>query len=355
MTYVILLASSANRVYTERAVELSVAELEILGGDAVSDVHPVEIAGIPYLATESERPTAEVADLMARLSTCWAIFESAADALRPVRRPDHDRFDDDLVGIPKYPGKTNEQFTRLMINIAAASAPRLAPWSAPGLARVNMADRKGGPPSLLDPMCGRGTTLSLGLTLGFEVAGVDVDLKAIEAYTAFLKTYLRRKRLKHRCELSPVRRDGKSIGRRLDAEIESGRQPDGRRQQLTVFSGDTRDSATLFGKRRFDLVVTDAPYGIVHGSRSAGGGRSRGPGRRSPTSLLEEAIGVWAGQLKGGGALAVSWNTYGMSREDLSLVAESAGLRPLATGPYLALGHRVDSSIHRDLFVAVRD
>ncbi len=351
MRYVILLAPSANRVYTERAVELSVAELEILGGDAVSDVHPIEIAGIPYLTAESERPEAEMTDLMARLSTCWAIFESTAETLRPVRRPDHDRFDDDLVGIPKYPGKTNEQFTRLMINIAAASAPRLAPWSAPG----NSAERTGGSLSLLDPMCGRGTTLSLGLTLGFDVAGVDVDLKAIEAHTAFLKTYLRRKRLKHRCELSPVRRDGKSIGRRLDAEIESGRQPDERRQQLTVFSGDTRDSAALFGKRRFDLVVTDAPYGIVHGSRSAGGGRSRGDRRRSPTSLLEEAIGVWAGQLKGGGALAVSWNTYGMSREDLSAVAESAGLRPLTTGPYLSLSHRVDSSIHRDLFVAVRD
>ena len=190
--------------------------------------------------------------------------------------------------------------------------------------------------------------MSLGLTLGFDVAGVDVDLKAIEAYAAFLKTYLRRKRIKHTAEMSPVRRDGKSIGRRFDAEITS--PLDDRRSSSTIFSGDTRDSAALFGKRRFDLVVTDAPYGIVHGSRSGPSGRER-----SPSTLLDEAIGVWAGQLKTGGALALSWNTYGMSRESLGALAEESGLRPLEDGPYRRLAHRVDASIQRDLFVAVRD
>ena len=32
-----------------------------------------------------------------------------------------DRFDDDLLTIPKYPGKTNEQFTRLLLNVTLAS------------------------------------------------------------------------------------------------------------------------------------------------------------------------------------------------------------------------------------------
>lgn len=342
MNYLILLAPSANRVYTERAVQLSVAELEIVGAATIDAVAPVEIAGISYLEVESEQPEAEVLTLAGRLSTCWAVFGRDGDRLRPIRRADHDLFADDLVSIPKYPGKTNEQFTRLMINIAAASAPRLT-GTAPGLNRA-VGPR---PPSLLDPRCGRGTTLSLGLTLGFDVAGVEIDLKAIEAYAAFLKTYLRRKRIKHTAELTPVRRDGKSIGRRLDADITA--PLDERRSSLTVFSGDTRDSAALFGRRPFDLVVTDAPYGIVHGSRTRAGRQ------RSPSNLLEDSIDVWAGQLKQGGALAISWNTYGMSREDLSALAESAGLRPLNDGPYLRLAHRVDASIQRDLFVAVRD
>ena len=354
VSYLILLAPSANRVYTERAVDLSVAELEIIGADLITAATPVEIAGIAYLEAESAHPEAEVLDVLGRLSTCWAVFARDGDRLRPLRRGDHDRFADDLVSIPKYPGKTNEQFTRLMINIAAASAPRLiAAASAPRLIAAASAPRLAEPagpraPSLLDPLCGRGTTLSLGLTLGFDVAGVDVDLKAIEAYAAFLKTYLRRKRIKHTAEMSPVRRDGKSIGRRFDAEITS--PLDDRRSSSTIFSGDTRDSAALFGKRRFDLVVTDAPYGIVHGSRSGRSGRER-----SPSTLLDEAIGVWAGQLKTGGALALSWNTYGMSRESLSALAEESGLRPLEDGPYRRLAHRVDASIQRDLFVAVRD
>jgi hypothetical protein len=71
--------------------------------------------------------------------------------------------------------------------------------------------------------------------------------------------------------------------------------------------------------------------------------------------LLREALPVWSGQLKHGGALGLSWNTYGLSREDLSQLAVEAGLTPLTDGPYLEFGHRVDASIHRDVFVAVKD
>jgi tRNA G10 N-methylase Trm11 len=243
-----------------------------------------------------------------------------------------DRFDDDLVTIPKYPGKTNEQFTRLLTNVTLASATRTGE----------------GHRAVLDPMCGRGTTLSTALILGHDAAGVESDLKAVEAYTAFLKTYLRRKRLKHTIDLTPVRREGKSLGRRLDLAVTPERG--GRTQNLSVFSGDTRQSAALYGKRRFDAVVTDAPYGIVHGSQPLSGKRDR-----SAAALLGEALGVWAGQLKTGGALGLSWNTYGLTRERLNTLATEVGLRPLDSGPYLGFGHRVDSSIHRDVFVAVKD
>ena len=117
-----------------------------------------------------------------------------------------------------------------------------------------------------------------------------------------------------------------------------------------MFSGDTRQSAALFGRRRFDAVVTDAPYGVVHGSSTdVRGGRDR-----SAAGLLAEALPVWAGQLKTGGVLGLSWNALGLTRERLTELAEQAGLRPLTTDPYLRLAHRVDSSIARDVFVATR-
>jgi hypothetical protein len=97
------------------------------------------------------------------------------------------------------------------------------------------------------------------MTLGCNAAGVEADLRAVEAYAAYLRTYWRRKRLKHSLELNPVRREGKIIGKRLEAEVIPLDRD--RPLALTVFSGDTRQSGALFGKRRFEAVVTDAPTG----------------------------------------------------------------------------------------------
>jgi hypothetical protein len=330
--HLVLLAPSSNRVYAGTADALVAAELRILlGPDGGAAVEPVEVAGIGYLSVGVDELDPRTADALGRLSATFAVFRREEALLQPIPLSRPDRFDDDLVTIPKYPGKTNEQFTRLLVNVTLASRTRSGE----------------GPVTILDPMCGRGTTLSTALTLGHDAAGVESDLKAIEAYAAFLRTYLRRKRLKHTADLSPVRREGKTLGRRLDVTVtpESADQP----RSLTVFSGDTRQSAALYGKRRFDAVVLDAPYGVVHASQNDG------KRHRSAAGLLAEALPVWAGQLKHGGSLGLSWNTYGLAREALADLAVQAGLRPLDGAPYLGFGHRVDSSIHRDVFVAVKD
>jgi hypothetical protein len=336
--HVLLLAPSSNRVYAGSADTLTAAELTVLlsqHGQLAPPVEPVQIAGIDYLRVDVADLDDRVHAAVSRLSALFAVFSRDGEQLTPVATPKPDLFDDDLVTIPKYPGKTNEQFTRLLLNVTLASAER----------------PEGQPWAILDPLCGRGTTLSAGLMLGHDVAGVDADLKAIEAYAAYLRTYLRRKRLKHTAEMSPVRREGKSIGRRLDVEVTPAGSD--RRLKLTAFSGDTRQSAVLYGKRKFDAVVADAPYGIVHGSQTDVRGVS-GKRDRSPAGLLGEALGVWAGQLKSGGALGLSWNTFGLTREKLTDLAADAGLVARNEGAYLRFGHRVDSSISRDIFVAVK-
>ena len=100
-------------------------------------------------------------------------------------------------------------------------------------------------------------------------------------------------------------------------------------------------------------MVADAPYGIVHGSQTDVRGVS-GKRDRSPAGLLGESLSVWAGQLKRGGALGLSWNTFGLTREKLTELAADAGLSALNEGAHLRFGHRVDSSINRDVFVAVK-
>ncbi len=178
---------------------------------------------------------------------------------------------------------------------------------------------------------------------------MEGDAKAFEQMASFYTTYLRRKRLKHTAEVRPVRREGKAVGKRFDAEIRG----EGPALHVTAFTGDTRDSAALFGKKRFDAIVTDAPYGIAHGATTDVRGVA-GKRDRSPAGLLREAIPVWAGQLMHGGALGLSWNTFGLSREDLAAMLAAAGLEVRTGGAWERFAHRVDSSIKRDLIVAVK-
>lgn len=332
--HLVLLAPSSNRVYAAEATQLAAAELSIMLGRVIGpeEIQTVNLAGVDYLRIPHVSLDSDTTTILGRLSGTLAVFRRAGDGLHPVAVRPPDWFDDDFVGIPKYAGKTNEQFTRLLVNVTAASASRdLGPDAV-----------------ILDPLCGRGTTLSTGWTLGFDVAGVDGDRPAVEAYDAFLRTYLRRKRIKHHAELAPVRREGRSLGRRLT--VTATPHPDRRQLSLTVFTGDTRQSAALFGRRRFDLVVADLPYGIVHRGR----GEDRGDDQRV-AALVEEALPIWAGQLKRGGALGLSWNTFTVTRERLSRLVAGVGLRLCNDGAYLRFGHRVDASIHRDVLVAVND
>ncbi len=336
-----LLNPSANHVYRQAAPALAAAELEITAPFA-SQVDLASIGGAPALSFSADDPDELV---LAAQSLMLACFEEKAGWLRPLALPELNVMDDDLVTIPKYPGKTNEAFTRLLLHLT------LSQISRPG------------PLEVLDPLAGRGTTLLAAWQIGHHSYGVDADSKAFDAFAGYLKTYLRTKRIKHSAQVSPVRRDGRSIGRRLDAEArldEATRDhpanPGGPRLKMTVFTGDTRDSAALFGRKRFDAIVTDAPYGIVHGAEAhRRQGHQPGGRDRSPAALLTEAIPVWRSQLKSGGALGISWNTYTLDRSELLRMLAAAGLHGLDAGPWRSFEHRVDSSIVRDLVVAVAD
>ncbi|WP_411675081.1 TRM11 family SAM-dependent methyltransferase [Acidipropionibacterium acidipropionici] len=333
-TCLILLAPSANHVYAGQAPALSAAEIA-LTCPGVQDVRQTTVAGIDYLELDVDELSEPRLEALSRASASLACFAREGDLLRPVALPATDLVDDDLVTIPKYQGKTNEQFTRLLLNVTL-SALRGSP-----AARRDSGERL----SVLDPMCGRGTTLTTCWLAGHNGFGVEDDTRAVEAMAAHLSTWLRRKRLKHTARTSKVRREGRAIGQRFDAEL---RLPGAEPLTIGVFTGDTRDSASLWGRRTFDAIVTDAPYGVVHGSHT-GSGKDR-----SPAALLAEALPVWAGQLRRGGALGLSWNTHGLAREDLLAMFVKAGLEPLDGAEWSRFSHRVDSSIQRDLAVAVK-
>src|SRR5580693_6980669 len=339
--YALLILPSANRVYADAATTLTVAELQAFGGSVlggrIAGAAAATIGGVPYVTFTADHVDARDAALLANLSSVYALFRVEAEdsdgaaVLRPVELRPLDRFDDDLMTIQKYQGKTNEQFTKLLLNVTLLAS---------GFA-TEMLDRKF---AVLDPLCGRGTTLNQALMYGFDAAGNDLD-----AYAAFIQTWLKRKRVKHHAERGRLRLDSKVAGRRMRISLaaDAGDYKSGLTQRLDLVNADTPRAAEFFKPGTFDLVVADAPYGVQHGSRTAAMGLAR-----SPVDLLAAAAPAWASLLRSGGACGIAWNTLVARREQAAGILADAGLDPVDCEPYLGFRHRVDQAIVRDILVA---
>jgi SAM-dependent methyltransferase len=340
-SYALLVSPSANRVYARSAPALTVAELGALAEtvlDArITDARAEEVAGVEYVTFEGDLDDHALAHI-ANVSTAFALFERvSAESFRPVALRRLDCLDDDLLSILKYPGKTNELFTKLLLNVtvlASAAAPRM------------LTDRL----RVLDPLCGRGTTLNQALMYGWHAAGVDVDGADFDAYAAFLSRWLKDKRLKHTAATAKLRREGRTLGRRLDVELATSKQAWAAGDTITLSMAltDTREAAEVFRAASFDAVVADAPYGVQHGSRSGAGLQRR------PLELLEEALPGWTRLLRLGGAVGIAVNVRTCPRDDALALLARAGLEPRDTPAYRGFEHRVDRSILRDIVVGVK-
>ncbi|MFD9895308.1 TRM11 family SAM-dependent methyltransferase [Amycolatopsis sp. NPDC059027] len=341
--YVILVHPSANRVYAASSPALLRAELAVFG-DALSvelsGIEEVELGGVGYVrfATSTALGERDLA-LLSNLSSLYALFELGDGVLRPVTVRPLATTDSDLLTIQKYAGKTNEQFTKLLLNATLLATAKPTSWL-------------GKPVRLLDPLCGRGTTLNQAMMYGFDATGLDVDGKDFEAYEQFIKTWLRTKRVKHSAESGLLRRNKTRLGRRLDIEYAFSKEQykAGETRQLTYYNADTLTTDELVKPGSVDVIVTDAPYGVQHGSHRTQDASLA----RSPRDLLAAAIPVWTRVLRPGGAIGISWNTTVLPREDLVAVLGRAGLDVREGGPYDEFSHRVDQAIVRDLVVAAK-
>ncbi|HVW44854.1 MAG TPA: SAM-dependent methyltransferase [Amycolatopsis sp.] len=334
--YGILLYPSANRVYADTAPALLRAELAVFG-EALSTT-PAEVGerllgGVPYLtfATPEALSEKDIA-LLSNLSSLYALFELTGGLLRPVEIAPLDKFDSDLLTIQKYAGKTNELFTKLLLNVTLLSTSDPTAFLRQPL-------------HVLDPLCGRGTTLNQAMMYGLDATGVDRDGRDFEAYERFVKTWLRSKRIKHLADSGQLRRNKVKLGRRLELEfgLTKERYKAGEVRRIAYYNCDTLAGAGLLKGASVDAIVTDAPYGVQHGSHRAD------ELSRSPRDLLAEAVPAWVRTLRPGGALGISWNTHVTKRDEVAEILTAAGLRVRETGDFT---HRVDQAILRDLMVA---
>lgn len=333
MRYALLVSPSSNRVYAQSAPALALAELgvvaERIATGGITDARIEQLGSIDYVTFDAADLSSFALEWLANLAATFALFELDGGKLTPLTLVRWDQLDSDLVSIQKYAGKTNETFTKLLLNATlAASSYAAQPRQAL---------------SLLDPLCGRGTTLNQALSYGFHATGVEHDAKDFEAYALFIQRWVKDKRLKHQAVKGHVKGHPK-----LDLELglDKARYKAGDTLRVSYVNADTLAIADVFQPRSFDLIVTDAPYGVQHGSTTAGALA------RSPRELLREAIPVWRQALRPGGALGISWNNLVARRDELAELLAQSGLEVCDSPAYRAFEHRVDSSITRDLIVA---
>lgn len=342
IAYALLLRASANRVYGEASFDLSGAELATLDrtqlGSIVRSCRRAHIGGVEYLVVDTARALdAAELSIVSNLSSLHALFAVEGDLLRPCAVSPIERMDDDVVTIQRYVGKTNEAFTHLLVNVALAE-------SNDAFARMLRGERV----RLLDPACGRGTSLNRGIVYGMDATGVELDQRDVEAYTQFILTWMKDKRLKHELAQAKLRKGRDTPAHRITVTYGRGKDRTNHRV-VDIIHDDTLGARAHLKPRSADLLVCDLPYGVQHGAQAPGGRLERGP-----AGLLRQALPVWSDLLVPGAAMALAWNRNTMEREVLERLVTDAGLElrsPLGDDAFV---HRVDRSILRDVLVAVR-
>jgi SAM-dependent methyltransferase len=330
--HAVLVLPSANRVYAQQGPELLAAELAAMNDlaldGALADISVDTIAGVPYVTFAGELNRGASA-VVSNLSAAYAMFERDGETLRPVTMCRLDRWDGDLVTIQRYSGKTNEQVTRLLLNLTVAATCGTGAFTGDVRPRV------------LDPLAGRGTTLNAAVLYGFDAAGIDVDKRDVDAYVQFFTTWLKDKRAKH-----TSRRTGTATT--ITFAPDKDAQKRGAEQEVVAIAGETTDLVRHLGKSSVDMIVTDLPYGVQHGSRAGG------TLRRSPADLLTEALPVWRSVLRPGGAMGLAWNTRVLDRDRVVSLLRDGGLAVVTGDPFGRFAHRVDQAVTRDVVVARR-
>lgn len=337
MRYALLVKSHANARYTQSLQKLAIAELQCIlaAWDIPAEPCWTELAGTPFLTFEAEElsPLAWQA-VSGHSALCFAAVREGI-FLQPVPLAPRRYLPDDLSEVLKYKGKTNADFTSMMLHCA---------WAASDFARDP------GPLTVLDPLCGRGTTLFCALQGGHHGIGVDVDAKAVNEADAYFSRYLQYHHLKHERRRANATlgqgRNAPEVRYVLAGDLESYRQ--GERRTLRLFLGDTRQAHRMAGQESCHLILGDLPYGVQHAPKAGGTISSFG-------GLLREALPAYYAALKAGGTIALSFNLYTLPRGEVAQMMQNAGFNVQTHPPYHDFSHWVEQAVLRDFVVARKE
>jgi len=313
----LLISPRAKGAYFNDIIDVAKAELAWLIGVDKTVTHN-KIGAMEFLEVETEGNDAQLVSLSA-LSFVYGIFEYQDNRLVPLAIEPKFKLHEDFVFGSKFKGKTNEILTQLLINIGLQS-----------IQYKKIADVK-----LLDPMCGRATTLLWGMRYGMKTKGIEQDSKALDDIRLNVKKWCKVHRQKHQFKDGFV--GGKATKGKTGRFIEFTADD----ASMRVITGDAANAASLLKNEKFNLIVTDLPYGIQHFTTSK---------TRNPLEVLRACAKDWVESLKPGGVMVLAFNRNIPRRKDLMEVFTEHSLKPMEfTAP-----HQMSESIVRDILVLTK-
>ena len=333
MEYTMLLWPHANVRYQAEAARLALAELRLMLAKIQpgAECSPCEEIGMPALRITLGGELSPGALTAIRThSLLYGLFRRGdGDALLPLAGRSPACLGEDLPGILKYKGKTNELFTAMALNLALFAG--------------NFWPRAGERLSVLDPMCGKGTALFVAANRGFDASGGDVDKNELAEAERFFKKYLEYHRVKHAFRRESLTLGGGKSAPCADFRYAAESCGPGEERRLRLAQMDAADVRRAFGPKAFHAIVCDLPYGVQHAPR--GGGLE---------AVLDKSLPGWLDSLKPGGTCAISFNAATLPAARLRKAMERAGFQVLSGGEYDGLEHWVEQAVTRDVVVGAR-
>jgi hypothetical protein len=321
--------------YANMAQSLAIPELLASPlRSAITDVALTMLAGQRYVLVDiSEDRLSSVEQLhvlhrLGAISEIYEYFERIGEVQGPLLRPVEPQFQPfvpwEMVETRRYKGKTNELFTQVLLNIAIFAGAYSGQYAQPL--------------RILDPLAGGGTTLFLGLAMGYDVFGIELARQDVETTAVFIKQFFNSEHVPYK----EVDERGRRAGRRYLFEV----GPKGQTRTLVLVHGDAREATSHMrevpGGPHMHAIVGDLPYGIQHFGEVS--------------DLLRQALPVWEQMLLPGGTLTLAWNATRIERKDMvELFQQQTSLQVRDDPPYTQFAHTVDRVIkRRDIVVAVR-
>ena len=337
MVYSFALIKHANIRYRESVSRLGKYELiSLLHSLSIDcDVTVEKAGGSDFLSFDCRPLTESEISFLSRHSCISFMAEKTPDGLlRPLMFEKRPYLPEDLPEVLKYKGKTSVTFTMMMLNVALSQT-----------AHVHSAD----PLTVLDPLCGKGTTCFCALQRGMNAIGIDLDQKSIRESADYFARYLKYHQMKHSRQqhsetfagapvpvTSFVFADTKEHYMLHDTRF------------LHLACGDTALVPALVRRTPVHLIVADLPYGIQHAPQF---------GKKPETfeRLLSRVLPVWLGILAPGGTLAVSFNTLTLPAAKASALIQDSGFMLCEKDCFSHFRHEVEQAVVRDVLFATKN